>query len=120
MEHPSKITLCLSVQARGKINFVWKQQDALRHLRTSPYALGLVLIRKKERGLRVCVDYRGINKDTIPDHYPIPCIDDLIDTVGRQQGKLFTLDLMKGYHQIRMHFGLSPASVDLHKREWNT
>ena len=71
---------------------------------TSPFASGLVLIRKKDGGLRVCVDYRGINKDTIPDRYPIPCIDDLIDTVGRQQGKLFTaLDLMKGYHQIKMH-----------------
>ena len=50
---------------------------------TSPYASGLVLVRKKDGGLRVCVDYRGINKDTIPDRYPIPCIDDLIDTVGR-------------------------------------
>jgi len=51
---------------------------------TSPYASGLVLVRKKDGGLRVCVDYRGINKDTTPDRYPIPRIDDLIDTVGRQ------------------------------------
>ena len=78
---------------------------------TSPYASGLVLVRKKDGGLQVCIDYRGINKDTIPDRYPIPHIDDLIDTVGRQQGtvgrqqgKLFTtLYLMKGYHQIKMH-----------------
>ena len=43
------------------------------------------------------VDYRGINKKTIPDCYPIPRIDDLIDTVGRCGGKIFTtLDLMKG------------------------
>jgi len=39
---------------------------------TSPYASGLVLVRKKDGGLRICVDYRGINKDTIPDCYPIP------------------------------------------------
>ena len=45
----------------------------------------------------------GINRDTIPDCYPIPRIDDLIDMVGRCKGKVFTtLDLMKGYHQIRM------------------
>ena len=70
---------------------------------TSPYASGLVLVRKKDGSLRVCVDYRGINKDTIPDCYPIPRIDNLIDTVGRQKGQWFTtLDLMKGYHQIRM------------------
>ena len=42
----------------------------------------------------VCVDYRGINKYTVPDRYPIPRIDELIDTVGRQKGKIFTsLDL---------------------------
>ena len=66
---------------------------------TSPYGSGLVLVRKKDGGLQVYVDIRGINRDTIPDYYPIPRIHDLIDTVGRQQGKLFiTLDLMKGYH----------------------
>ena len=53
--------------------------------------------------MRVCVDYRGINKKIIPDCYPIPKIDDLIDTVGRCGGKILTtLDLMKGYHQIKM------------------
>ena len=68
----------------------------------SPYASGLV-VQKKDGGLQVCVDYRGINKNTVPDRYPIPRIDELIDTVGKQQGKFFTsLDLMKGYHQIRM------------------
>jgi len=60
---------------------------------SSPFASGLVLVRKKDGGLRVCVDYRGINKRTIPDCYPIPRIDDLIDTIGRCQGKIFsTLD----------------------------
>ena len=70
----------------------------------SPYASGLVLVRKKDGSLRVCVDYRGINKDTVSDCFPIPRIDDLIDLVWRCQGRVFTtLDLMKGYHQIRMH-----------------
>ena len=70
---------------------------------TSPYASGSVLVRKKDSGLRVCVDYREINRDTIPDCYPIPRIDDLIDMVGWCKGKAFTtLDVMKGYHQIRM------------------
>ena len=69
----------------------------------SPYASGLVLVRKKDGGLRVCVDYRGINRNTVPDRYPLPRVDELIDTVGKQKGKFFTsLDLMKGYHQIRV------------------
>jgi len=75
----------------------------------SSFASGLVLVRKKDGSLRVCVDYRGINKRTIPDQYPIPRIDDLIDAVGRCKGKIFTtLDLMKGYHQIKM----APESRD--------
>lgn len=36
----------------------------------SIYASGLVLVRKKDSTLRVCVDYRQVNKDTIPDQYP--------------------------------------------------
>ena len=69
----------------------------------SPYASALVLVRKKGGGLRVCVDYRGVNKDTIVDKYPIPRIDKLIDMVGRNKPKIFTsLDLMRGYHQVKM------------------
>lgn len=69
----------------------------------SPYSSALVLVRKKGGGLRVCVDYRGVNKDTIPDKYPIPRIDELIDMVGRNKPKVFTsLDLMRGYHQVKM------------------
>ena len=69
----------------------------------SPYSSALVLVRKKGGGLRVCVDYRGVNKDTIPDKYPIPHIDELIDMVGRNKPRVFTfLDLMRGYHQVKM------------------
>ena len=69
---------------------------------TSPYASALVLVRKKGGGLRVCVDYRRVNKDTVMDKYPIPRIDELIDMVGRNKPKIFTsLDLMRGYHQVR-------------------
>ena len=42
----------------------------------SSFASGLVLVRKKDGGLRVCIGYHHINKRTIPDHYPIPRIDD--------------------------------------------
>ena len=69
----------------------------------SPYASPLVPVRKKDGSIRVCIDYRVLNKDTVPDSYPIPRIDDLVDAIGRQKGKVFSsLDLMKGYHQVRM------------------
>ena len=54
----------------------------------------------------VCVDYRALNNPTVPDRYPMPCINKLIDTVGECQGKYFTsFDLMKGYHQVKMAEG---------------
>jgi len=51
----------------------------------------------------VCVNYRVLNKDTVPDKYPIPRIDELIDRVGSCKAKIFTaFDLMKGYHQVKV------------------
>ena len=44
----------------------------------SLYTSALVLVRKKGGGLRICVDYRALNRDTVPDKYPIPRIDELI------------------------------------------
>ena len=67
------------------------------------YASNLILVSKKDGGLRVCVDYRGVNEDTVPDRYPIPRIDELIDTIGCRKGKFFSsLDLMKAYHQVKL------------------
>ena len=80
---------------------------------SSSFASDLVLVRK-DVGLRVCGDYRGINKRTIPGRYPIPRIDDLIDMVGRCRGQIFTtLDLMKGYHQIKSLKIRQPSPVTL-------
>ena len=49
--------------------------------------------------MRFCTDYRRVNAVTVPDPYPLPRIDDLIDNVG--QSKYITkIDLLKGYYQI--------------------
>ena len=64
----------------------------------------VVLVCRKDGGLRVCADYRRTNKDTVPECFPMSHIDDLVYMVSECKGKVFsTLDLMKGYHQIRMH-----------------
>ena len=69
----------------------------------SPYVLPLVPVRKKDSSIRVCVDYCALNKDTVPDSCPIPRIDDLVDAIGRRKRNIFSsLDLMKGYHQVKM------------------
>ena len=70
---------------------------------SSPYASPLVLVRKPDGNLRVCVDYRNVNKDTILDRYPLPRVDELIDSIRSHKAVYFTkLDLMQGYYQVKM------------------
>ena len=69
---------------------------------SSPWSSRVVPIRKPDRSLRLCVDYRGVNKKTKPDKYPLP---NLLDAVYSLRGnKYFTkLDLVRGYYQMPIH-----------------
>ena len=66
---------------------------------SSAYSSPIVLVTKKDKSLRLCVDYRKLNKQSQPDAYPMPRIDDLIDGLGRSH-YISTLDLTKGYWQV--------------------
>ena len=65
----------------------------------SPWASPVVLVRKKDGSLRYCIDYRKLNDVTIKDSYPLPRIDESLDSLSHT--KYFsTLDLASGYWQI--------------------
>ncbi|XP_041837251.1 uncharacterized protein LOC121637270 [Melanotaenia boesemani] len=67
----------------------------------SPYASPIVIARKKNGKIRMCVDYRTLNLRTIPDQYTLPRIDDALASLT---GSCWfsVLDLRSGYYQIAM------------------
>ena len=68
---------------------------------TSPWGAPVLFVRKKDGSLRMCIDYRQLNKVTIKNRYPLPRIDDLFDQL--QGAKCFSkIDLRSGYHQVRV------------------
>ena len=67
----------------------------------SPYASEIVLVLKKTNDWRVCIDYRLLNKATVPDKYPLPRISELVHAVKGSR-YFVALDLRAGYWQIPM------------------
>lgn len=79
----------------------------------SPYASPVVIVRKKDGSMRLCVDYRRLNAKTVRDVFPLPRIEESLDAVGN--AKWFsTLDLASGFNQVAM----DPA--DRHKTAFIT
>ena len=66
---------------------------------SSPWASPCILVPKPNGQVRLCTDFRKVNNVTIKDSYPLPRIDDIIDSVGKSKF-LTQLDMLKGYHQI--------------------
>ncbi len=70
----------------------------------SPYGAHVFFVHKKDGTLRMCVDYKALNKATVKNWYPLPRIDDLFDHL--LGAKVFSrIDLRLGYYQIRIAEG---------------
>ena len=68
---------------------------------TSPWSSPLVYVRKRDGSTRPCVDYRKLNEVTRKDAYPLPRIDECLDSLANS--RLFsTLDLQSGYWQVEL------------------
>ncbi|KAG6454378.1 hypothetical protein O3G_MSEX008673 [Manduca sexta] len=65
----------------------------------SPWAANVVLVSKKDGGVRLCVDYRKLNAVTKPDRYPLPRLEDVLHA-AKTTSYMTTLDLHSGYFQV--------------------
>ena len=76
----------------------------------APYGAPVLFQKKHDGSLRMCIDYRALNKVTVKNKYPIPLIADLFDQLGR--ARYFTkLDLRSGYYQVRIAEGDEPKTT---------
>ena len=96
-QRPRRIPLHQKVVVEAEINAMLEK--GVIKPASGPWASPIVLVRKKDGKVRFCVDYRRLNAVTQKDAYPIPRIDDTIDTLSG--AKYFsTLDLASGYWQV--------------------
>ena len=66
----------------------------------SPWGAPVLFVKKKDGTLRLCIDYRQLNKLTVKDKYPLPRIDDLFDQL--KGASIFSkIDLQSGIHQTK-------------------
>lgn len=74
----------------------------------APFAAPVLFVKKPNRRLRFCIDYRKLNLLTRKDRYPLPLIDEILARIAK--AKIFTkLDIRQAFHRIRM----DPASEEL-------
>ena len=70
----------------------------------SPAASPVLFVRKPNGGLRLCVDYRGLNAITVPDRYPLPLFKETLRQLSK--AKWFSkLDVKSAFHHIRIREG---------------
>ena len=81
------------------------------------WASPIMIIRKKDDTIRLCVDYHKLNVMTQIDAYPMPWIDDILDQVG-QARYITTLDLAKGYWQVLVAEVDRPKTVFILHEQW--
>ncbi|GFS58268.1 retrovirus-related Pol polyprotein from transposon 17.6 [Trichonephila clavipes] len=99
-QHPRRLPFAKQEEVQKLIKDM-KNNDVIEPS-SSPWASPIVLVRKKDGSTRFCVDYRRLNDVSKKDSYPLPRIDDTLDTLTGNTW-FSTLDLKSGYWQVELH-----------------
>ncbi|GFX22303.1 retrovirus-related Pol polyprotein from transposon 412 [Trichonephila clavipes] len=76
----------------------WLNEGIIRPS-SSKYASPIVMVKKKDGSSRICIDYRKLNQKLVKDKFPLPLIEDVLDTL--QEAKVYsTLDLHNGFFHV--------------------
>ena len=89
------------------------QAGFIKPVEITDWVSPMVLVKKKNGKLRVCIDYRKLNKNTQKDHFPLPFINSILDEVAGHEMYTF-MDGYSGYNQV------SIAPKDRHKTAFTT
>ena len=111
----SRATYRMSYTELDELRKQLKELEEAGHIRPSksPFGAPVIFVKKKDGTMRMCVDYRALNKITIKNRYPLPRIDELLDRL--EGATIFSkIDLRSGYHQVRI------ADEDVHKTAFRT
>ncbi|GBG67447.1 hypothetical protein CBR_g582 [Chara braunii] len=96
-----KATCSALIDCGATRNYISQDFMARAGLGPHPYGAPVLFVRKKNKDLRLCIDYRKLNAQTIKSAGPLPRIDDLLERLGN--AKYFSkLDVKSGYHQIEI------------------
>ena len=96
-QHPYRLPLAKRRDAEAEIAAM-AERDLIEPS-TSPWSSPAIIVPKKNGGIRFCIDYRRLNKVTIPDSMPLPRCDDSLDALGGSKW-FSTLDLRQGFFQV--------------------
>jgi hypothetical protein len=100
----SKAPYIMSAPELKELQMQLEQLMKKGHIRPSisPWGAPILFLKKKDGTLRLCIDFRQLNKAIVKNKYPLPRIDDLFDQI--RGAKIFSkIDLRSRYHQVRIN-----------------
>ncbi|GFY07191.1 retrovirus-related Pol polyprotein from transposon 17.6 [Trichonephila clavipes] len=96
-QHPRRLAFTERQEVNKQIE-EWLNEGIIRPS-SAEYASPIVIVKKKDGSSRMCIDYRKLNQKLVKDKFPLPIIEDVLDTL--QEAKVYsTLDLRNGFFHV--------------------